>query len=630
MMLSAQKSRPRGDLNDGPENDQAGSIGSSVQRWWPRKWAPTAVAVVGLIALGAGLGAISLAAIAWLVARQMPASSTVRRLALALLALFGMDAVVLTTAAVLGQSVDARVLAVAYLVIGGFCALRPHISSNTGLATSSDWWALGTALTTFAVYYRPFAGASPGRIMAQLSFSTDPGNHLGLVVQSLRQGGYVAGSDYPPAWAGNVGLAVRLIVGRAPAAADLLSISVPLIIGFYALLVFFGVALTVDAVQAAVGERSRWPAAVAVVCIGLATLVGYSHLLLSSGSYAQILAMTTLLAVSTVLASGGERTWRATVVLGLLSVVVMQTWYLLAPVLAVLLLAYLAAARPSRLLASAVAVPTAVYSAYPLLKSPAPVAQLNAVGGTPLDPSVLLVLMLLTLAGVVVLMRWKRPGTQPPVVLVLLVVAALFTTVLVLAVQLGTTRGFGYYGAKLFYVLFLFGALAAAAAAGVASDRGLRPEGSPRSRSRLLGAAVALLIVGGLAGVSTTTRDLSWRYAAGQAPGALDGAVLDAIFAAHPTGLPSDTDAWVLDGCFRNTDHIANKWTHDLFQTWTESRTRTTYTYRGGRAGDVSMLVDRAAESGVARMELYVHHDCNPDALARVASSPKVIVVRVP
>lgn len=629
-MLSAQKSRAHRDLHDVTQTDHAGSAGSASRRRSRQRWAPAVVALVGLVALAAGLGVFALALTVWFAARQMPAATTVRRLALAVLALFGANAIVLTTAAVLGLTVDARVVAAAYLVVGALVAHRQHLPTCNSIATASDWWALCTALTTFALFYRPFVGASPGRSMAQLSFSTDPGNHLSLVQRSLQQGGYVAASDYPPAWSGNVGLAVELIAGSAPSPASLLSVAVPLIVGFYALLVFFAVALTVDSVHAAVGEHSRLPAAVAVICIGLTTLVGYSHLLLSSGSYTQILAMTTLLAVATLSVTAGEQSWRLTVVLGLLSVALMQTWYLLAPVLAVLLLGYLAASRPPRLLAITVAVPTALMSAYPLLKGPAPVAQLNAVGGTPLHLSVLLVLMILTLVGIVVLVRWKQPGARPPLVLVLLVVSTLLTAVVVLGLQLITSGGLGYYGAKLFYVVFLFGALAAAAAAGVASDRGLRSGASLRSRGRLVSAMVVLLTVGGLVGVSAATRDLSWRYAAGQTPGALDGDVLDAIFAAHPTGLPGGTDAWVLDGCIRATDHIANKWTHDLFQTWSDSRQKANNLYRSMRPGDVSMLVDRAAEMRLERMEVYVQDDCNPGALARLASNPKVAVIRVP
>ncbi len=629
-MISAQKSREHQDPHVS-QGDHAGASPSPSRPRSPQRWAPPVVALFALVALVVGVGLLALPVIVWLAARQVPASTTVRRLALAVLALFGVNAIVLTTAAGLDLTVDARVVAAAYLVVGALVAHRRHTSISNSIATASDWWALGTALTTFALFYRPFVGASPGRSMAQLSFSTDPGNHLSLVQQSLQQGGYVAASDYPPAWSGNVGLAIELIAGSAPSPTSLLTVAAPLIVGFYSLLVFFAVALTVDAVHAAVGEQSRWPAAVAATCIGLTTLIGSSHLLLSSGSYTQILAVTILLAIATLLGAADEQGWRLTVVLGLLSIALMQTWYLLAPVLGVLLLVHVAASRPSLPQVIVVSVPTALCSLYPLLKGPAPVSQLNAVGGTPFPhQSVLAVLLILTLGAIALLLRQKGSATQPAFVLALLVVVTLLTTLLVLVVQLVTSGGFGYYGAKMFYVVFLFGAIAVAAAGGVASERAFGLGVSSRSLGRPVSIVVVLLIVGGLAGVSVTMRDSSWTFAAGQPPAAVDGAVLDAILSAHSQGLPADTDAWVLDGCSRATDHIANKWTHDLFQTWTDSRRKTNNLYRARPAGDVSMLLDRADEAEVARMEVYVKDDCNPGALARLASNPKVAVIRVP
>ncbi len=588
------------------------------------------VAVLGLFALAAGAGLVSLPLIVALAARQMPASTILRRLAVAVIALFGLNAALLTVLAVLGLPVEARLVAAIYLV--GFAlapATRDRPKGTGSVATVSDWWALGSALTAFTLFYRPFVGASLGRSMAQLSFSTDGANHLSLVRRNVLQGGYLAESDYPPAWAGNVALVVDMVGNASPG--SLLLVAPPLIMAFYALLVFFVVALTLDVLHAVVGKHSQLTAAVAVSCIGLTALVGSGNLLIRTSSYTQTVAMTALLVITSLLVAPRHATWRLPAMLGLLSVALMQTWYLLAPVLAVMLMLYLVLFRPKPLPVLAVAIPTVLLSAYPLLKGPPPVTQLNALGITPLPYlSIVLAVLLLTVVAVAVLLRRSVVAGPSPLLLTTLIVATLLLAVGVIAIQVFVGAGAGYYTAKVLYVVLFFGALAGAAAAGLEAERGLLLRTSTSSgRPWLFSGLLVALMVGGFAGASVGTRDQSWPLAAGRGPDALDGAVLDAIFSAHPSGLPPETDAWVFDGCSRGTDFLANKWIHDFFQTWSESRHKVSAGYRSGRTGDVNMLLDRAAEEEVQRVEIYNHRDCSPDALARLSSAPKIVIVSV-
>lgn len=587
-------------------------------------------ATLGLLALAAGIGLISLPLIVALAARQMPAGTMIRRLALAIMALFGLNAALLTVLAMAEVPVETRMVAAVYLV--GF-AIAPEIRDGSKargrIATVSDWWALSTALVTFVVFYHPFVGASLGRSMAQLSFSTDGANHLTFVRRSLGQGGYLAASDYPPAWAGNMALVIDVVGDASPR--NLLLIAPPLIMAFYALLVFFAVALTLDVLHAVVGKHSHLAAFVAVCCIVFISLVGVGNFMIRTSSYTQTVAMTALVVITTLLlAERDHATWRMPVMMGLLTVTLMQTWYLLAPVLLGMLFLYLILLRPKPPLVVAVAVPTVFFSAYPLLKGPPPVTQINAMGITPLPhPTIVLALLVLTLVAVAILIRRNSSGGSAALSITTLVVTSLMLCVLVGAIQVSTGTGLGYYAAKVLYAVFLFGALAAATAAGLETERGLRAWSQPDSGPWLSSALLAFLVFAGLAAASVGTRDQSWSLAAGRAPDAFDGTVLDAMFAAHPDGLPLETDAWVFDRCFPGTDYLANKWIHDLFQTWNESRYRVSNGFRSGRERDLSALLSRAAENEVQRMEIYIHRACDPDAIANLARSPKVVLVRV-
>lgn len=604
----------------------------------PSRRLPLAAAAVGLGALLAGVEIVAIYAVLALTASQMPACTIVRRWALALLALFGLNAAILTVLAVTSLSWQPKWGVVCYLVVGAL--LPPGHQARTErsrLASPVDAWAIGAAATVFAMLYRPFVGASTGRAIALLSTNTDSANHLYLVQDIRYFGGYInlrapvdgwAGmTDYPAAWAGNVALTVQLLLGEEPGFAPFMRLVVPLIIGCYALLVFLSVAVTLEVVRGVTGRSSAATSALTCLCLGLTTVVGVNVFLLQGGFYTQLMATATILASILLLQESDQSGVRRLVIMCLLTVGLMQTWYLLAPVIAAVLLVFAKAARPSWRQLVVAAIPTAALSAYPVLTGPGGSTQINVSGSAPL-PTIggMLALLLVALLGLVLVLRSRGPDYDLRLALVAATVGALLLLVAVLTLQSVTAESRNYYAFKLFYTIFLLGSVAAAGMAGVAFER-LRTPGFT-----LVPPLTVVIIVAGLCLGSISTRSLAWPFVTGFNTPGDGGRALDVLLANYPIGLPSGTDAWIVDGCRRTSDHIATKWIIDLSRGWDVAYRRTFDAFATGsdKPGDLSMLIDRAADPSVKRMELYLHDDCVPSAYAALESRPNVIVIRVP
>lgn len=612
-----------------------------VARQWSlrsgRRWRPL-LASIGLLALLLDQNYAAPPLIVGLAAVYMPGRTSIRRLTMTIPCLVGLNAVVLTVLAVASVPVNARLLAAAYLVVGGALPAPAVFAQRErgGVTSSADTWALGTALAIFAVFYRPFFGASLGERLALLSYSTDAANHLSFVQENLLQSGYVSQLNYPQAWAGNVALTIDLLIGKNASASSFISVAALLIVAMYAMLVFFAVILVLETLRSYTGRTHPLAAGFAVVGVATSATLGSTSVLLMSASYTQSLAITALLAIGCLLVTETDRNWALSAIVGLLSIALMQTWYLLAPVLAALLLVYLATIGRRAGLFLLVASPLAGIAAYPIVTGPT-AGHLSAVGGTRFtSASVTYLLLFLTVAGIIVLTMQKASGGGSPFVLLLLVVTSLILTAVVVAVQSSAGQAFGYYAIKLLLAVFLFGTLAGATAVAVAVDRTItrHTQDRPQAPPGLACVCVVGLLFGGGLVAAIGTLKISLPYASGSTPRDLDGRVLDAIFAAHPTGLDPATDAWVVDSCSRRRDHIANKWIHDIFLTWNASRRATNSLYfatQPDRVDSVEMLVTRAADPTLLqRMEVYVHRDCWPDSVKRLAETPKITVIRVP
>lgn len=547
----------------------------------------------------------------------------------ALLVLFGANAFVLTVLAVLGVSWNAHFIVALYLMTSG---LTPVQRSHRPLV-GGDAWAVITAITAFVVFIRPFVGVSLGRKLALLSYSTDAGNHLSYVRTDMLKLGYDHASQYPQAWAGNVGLIVDLLVGRHPSARTFIAVAVPLIVGFYALLVFFAISLAGSVLgHRGSGLTRNLGVGVAAVCLGLSVIVGSSNLLLESASYTQIVAITILLAVALLLSSQElTGSWWSLAVLGFLGLGLMQTWYLLAPVLALLLVMYLFSRRPGVVRSLLVATPFSVVALYPIVNGPPAVAQINAPGGAPFPgPATVTTLLLLLL--IELLLALSHPTLRSPLrVPTILVIGSLVLTTAIVLVQDATGTGASYYAGKVLFAALLFAAVLGAALSGLYVQQLLHREDQARGRL-WISAVSALVLLGGYAFSAFDSRGLTGTYAAGNAPDFLDGRVLDAIFVAHPHGLPSGTEVWIADGCARGLDRLANKWTHDLYPEadidpdWPV----TNIDYLRAKHGDVRMLVQRAATPSIKQFEVYVHHECDPEAISALSKAVKVRVIHAP
>lgn len=614
-----------------------GDFGGRAQ-FFVRRKTPLTLASLGLVTLAAGLPALALPLVVGLFARLVPAATVIRRTALAVLAILGLNAAVLTVLAVAGLAWHLPRLLAVYLILAALIPKPPSApSSSADIAGHSDRWALGAALATFALLYGPFAWASTGRIMALLSYGSDSATHLSLVLDIRQYDGFITlrrppeglpgMADYPGAWAGNVAMMVQLVLGDNASIPDFMRIVAPFIVAMYALLVFFAVAVSLDNVLALRGRISKASGLVACLCLGLTTIVGVNVFLLQGGFYTQSLATTCLLSAISLHQTERSPGIRQLIMLGLLTITLMHSWYLLAPVMAVILLVHVLTERPRVLFVTGVALPTGLLSAYPVIMGPTS-AQINAPGPSPL-PTIggIIGLLLVTLAGLVYLLRVRGRGRQQRLALVAALVATLGLVVGILIYQSQTAAGFNYYLFKLFYTIFLLGSVAGTAAAVAEFDR-VRNESSRFLRP----VAMIAVVVIGLSVGSYTTRSLSWPYARGETPPRIDGRSLDALFATHPTGLPEGVDTWMLDGCERVSDHIASKWVYDLSLSWDTNLHETYQEFAVGYDDpvDVGMLVRRAQDPQVTRMEVYVHEDCSPEAWRALQRQPKVVVIHVP
>src|SRR5262249_18289260 len=143
--------------------------------------------------------------------------------------------------------------------------------------------------------------------------------------------------------------------------------------------------------------------------------------------------------------------------------VVCQSWYLLAPVLGLMVLASMATTRPAARTWVPLAALSAPFCAYPFATGPSGLHVDE--GGPTLLPTIGGVVALLLVIGLSVA-RTLRGGTPATRLLVTGTAAALLSTAL-LVVQQGYVPGSGvsYYGAKLLLSTFLLGAVLSSAVA---------------------------------------------------------------------------------------------------------------------------------------------------------------------
>ena len=608
---------------------------------------PLSASPRGLLLIGAVLaamsvrpGAAALLVLLWLVAGQMP-GPVLRRWAFAVLVIVGLNAACLTAAAVLRVDVHPTWVVCTYVLFAAGIAgvrwlrrLRSGPSSATratsvqGLTSAVDTWAAALAAVVFLLFYRPFHQASPGEVAALLSYSTDGATHLQLVRATMENNGYlhllpylqgvqVGLADYPGGWAGSMAVILELLLPPSPPHAAFLSLAAPLIVGLYALLTYFALAVALEAARQWSPALGRGGKAAATSCLAVPAAFGSGSLLLLSSSYAQIAATTAILASMLLFLTVGGRA-QTTWVLAALAVVVAHTWYLLAPVFAAIVVMHAGNRRLAGRHLWAAAVPTTALCLYPVLTGPGPGSQLNAAGGTFLL-SIWGTTSLLLLTGLVLVLLLVPHRDHRPQRLILAapLVAGTLLTISVLFFQEGTGSGNNYYVAKLFYSLFLLASVAAAALLARAVARAL-----PFGRSVVNLVLCALIPLALLTGAWAVHRDVR-PFLKGQAPPDVSVALLDRMLADHPRGLRADEDVWVLS-CNKRGDRKVVSWFYGFSLTWDDAREDV---FESSFSTDqIDALKNRSRTRAADRVQVYVATTCAPGRLADLATLPGVVL----
>jgi hypothetical protein len=598
---------------------------------------PLGLGLLGIAAqlLGiAPLGLLSLVAVtAWIV----PATTTVTAAFLALPVLVGAACVLLTVTAVAGVGLFGTTVVLILLVVVTVLAAFSRRRSDDVLDLD-DVLATLSAAVTFVWFFAPFVGASAGRRLALLSFTTDAANHLQLVRAVMEHGGFVTlrpgldeqlfggMQDYPPGFSGALGSVLQSLQGSRPTLAALSQAAAVAVVALYALLAWLGTRLALALHRQVAPHAGRASAiTVALVSTGF-FVVGYNPQLLRDAAFAQILATAAVLAGALVLTAGRPGPAGA-LSLGLLGVTLMDAWYLLAPVLALVVLAYVLRTRQGRRPAVAVLAAMVPFWAFPVLTGPGR-KHLSVPGFLffPTAPGVLAVAGTVA-ASVVYLVL--RPGTRNGRRLPLALVAATFgCTVLIGAYQTVTDGTVGYYSVKLLYTTFVVAGCVTALVAGLVwgSNKGEAASPPVRRAPRVVGVVLLAVLVPAAAMSDHWLRS----FVTGLPVTEDQPASLDLLVDAFPHGVRSDQDVWVVDGCAKLRDFVLSKWVYDLSLGWSRRREVLAQELRDPKKASFAVLAQAAASTPNVAMTVYVHTPCRLDALATLEQQPNVTVVRVP
>lgn len=585
-----------------------------------------APAAAALLALIAGLGFVSLMLTCYLVSLLMPGGTHLRRALYGAVALFATNACVLTLLSVLDQGCSPALLTAGYVLVAAGLLVGTGLPAPCRLYDRHDAWALGLACITASILAIPLVGSSPGEVMTLLSQTTDGGTHVQMVLGTARHGGYftldpVAGmregiEAYPGGWAGNVWLLGQVGAGRELTPVGTVRLVAAVAVASYGLLVLLATRLALALADSLRDALSRGQELLVTALVALSTSVGFGLFFLNLNSFTQIVAIAGVLVAVLLLWEGGGPI-RTHLMLAATAVVVAQTWYLLAPILAAAVLVGVNSVPAPRRFFLGLWVAIAPIAAFPVLTGPG--GHQVSYRGSQLLPTLPGVLGLLLAGAVAVLTLVGRGRSEATVRLAWAstFVAALLLECALLPFRPPDVPGTSYYAGKVLLVLFLLAGIAAAGA--VVGETMLR-----------WGRLPAIAIVLGLAAAAWSTSDMAIPPGLGHTQGHVKAAEIDALEKRHPDGLPHATDAWILDGCSRVGDLVASKWMYDLSLTWTAARSSALEEYVYDSTKGVTMLAERASDPSVRTIEVVVERDCQPENIARLARLPKVTVIHVP
>jgi hypothetical protein len=585
-----------------------------------------AVAVIGLLALPTPLAVLGLVCWWLLVSSEVPGRTWARRGLLGIFVVFGINAGALTALAVLHVPCRPRLLMAVLLALALVRQARRTPRPRVPVASPADRWALAAGVLTFLALYAPFLGARSGRVMSLLSRTTDGATHVQLVTAVLRSHGYVQlihpsglsqGVDhYPSGWHGNAWILSDLLLGDHPSSSALRALIAACAIASFAILAALAAAVVLDLVAKGVPLVLRSYLA-SLSSLALITLFGVGLLLLQLGSYTQLLAICAVLAVVLLAGETASTDGPALLVAGACAVCLMQTWYLLALVVALPLMLLLLARRPSPLPLAGFLLVTGPLCLFPIVTGPA-LTHVDAPGPESL-PTLVGVLGLLVATAIGCLHAVRGGVTMQERALTAATVGSLFTLIALLLRDGSFAAGHvSYYAAKVLLSVLLIGGVAACAVIGA---RARSASSAP--------SAMALLAAGGLLVAAWTTRSLTLPPRVNDVSH-VDPVLLETLLSDHPQGEPQGTISLLADGCDRLLDRVGTKWLADTTLSWSPLLSTTLVNYSAEARGQVGTLEDVLTRPELLQLELYVRKPCDTTAIARLESQPKVRVIRVP
>jgi hypothetical protein len=587
----------------------------------------TGIVAVGLAGLATHLNVLAVLALVVLVGLLLPARSNVEATLLAAPVLAGGLCVLLTMAAILEVRTDPIWLAAAGLPVLGLLVAQRR--QRRPLATREDIAPLAVGALTFLLVARPFIGTSTGRQLAYLSRTTDSGNHLGMIREVMRVGGYfalISGLDdtvmgfaqhYPPAFSGVMGTMLRIVVGRDPSISTFVTAAGLSLAALFAVLAALLTLVSVRMVgppgSTLLGQSVIALASFAFISFGPAALLMYD------AAFAQVLALLAVVAcllVATKQPSGP----RVLIAVSALTILGLQAWYLIAPGFIVSWLILLRHSTVRRTTVGVAGSFVAAMGAFCVLLGPG--GHYVTTGGffdLPTEISnVALVLCLLA-----VITFWARRGETSHLRLpysATAVVLVLTSALLGLGLLI-LTGSLSYYFFKTLNGAEAFGC--AVLAAGAADLALLLTRSQTRTKLTATLAAVAMAWAPAPAfGGDPLLRNL----ALGRIPqagvangpplsGSEMGHVLNSVIRDNPRGVHPHHDVWIAGSCSRAQLSLMTKWIYDLSLTWTPGRLLTVETYRRANQNIGIALAARAQDPTVTSMDVYMSDLCDDLAL---------------
>jgi hypothetical protein len=595
--------------------------------------------LVALIALPKAPGVTLIALFLWC-GIVLPVGTYALGLMLAVPVIAGATCAALTVASILDLPAPPPALLTLALLASLAHSLRGPERPARMRIGDKDLVALAVATITFTVLYRPFFGASPGKKLAFLSHTTDAGTHLQLIRGVMKGGGYLtlhghlAGQlresfrTYPPGLSGSVGTFLRAFLGSDPSIPTFLrGASFALIFG-YALMVLLGTRIALAVVDRVAPDPGRHVHVIVGTCALGAAVFGPGALLLDDANYATLLALLALLAAICLLMEGTATTSSMPLLLALLTVLGMHSWYLLAPAFAVTWLVLLARAR-GHWWASLTGIAFAgAFSLFPILTGPG-VTQVNAPGYVdPLSRGWGLGYLTATLVSLAVLLA-PAPGRRARLLLAGPLVILLLSTGLVGVLQVASAGSLNYYVVKLLLAALVMSGVGLSAASGILVSRC-----SSTAPLRWLRALVVTAAALGLPllslGMSTELR----RFVRGDLPRPTSVQTLDAVVADHAHGIGAREDVWLIVDCRPkrptgkkgDQDFVEAKWVYDLSVSWSPGREAVHSSYLEGVETTVREVKARAASGAVDSVEVYVRRGC-VTVMDELANTPVLRVV---